>query len=261
MPKQSNPTKKLAKQPRVLFFDIETMAKKAYVWGDFEQNIIDTAEEWFMLSYAYKWKEDTTVKVRALPDYPTTYKANSHDDSALVNELWKLFNEADIIIAHNGRQFDIKKSNARFIKHGLRPPSPYKIVDTKEVAKRYFRFDSNRLDALADYFGIGRKIQTGGFQLWLDCQAGIKSAWAKMKKYNIHDIFLLEKVYYRMLPYMDNHPNIAMLQGNLHACPNCGSMDIVLEGTRQTRTKVMQQFRCKKCGSWSSAPRKGAQVR
>ena len=248
-------------KPRVLYFDIETMAKKAYVWGNYEQNIIATAEDWYMLSYAFKWQGDTKVQVKALPDYPKTYKANPHEDLLLVKDLWNLLNQADIVIAHNGRKFDVKKANARFIFHGLRPPKPFKIVDTREVAKKHFRFDSNKLDDLADYFGIGRKIQTGGFQLWLGCAAGIKAAWAKMKKYNIHDITLLEKVYLKMLPYMDNHPNIGLFTGEKRVCPNCGGSHIVKEGLRMTRTNLVQQFRCIDCGSWSSAPKDTAQVR
>jgi uncharacterized protein YprB with RNaseH-like and TPR domain len=247
-------------KPKVLLFDIETMAKKAYVWGNYEQNIIATAEDWYMLSFAYKWDGESTTHVHALPDY-TIYKSDPTNDKDLTQELWNLFNQADVVIAHNGRKFDVKKANARFIKHSLLPPKPYKIVDTREVAKRYFRFDSNILDDLGEYFGIGRKINTGGFELWLECEKGDKDAWAKMRRYNKQDIILLEKVYKRMLPYMDNHPNIGLLLGNKHACPNCGSSHIVKQGKRRTRSTEMQQYQCIDCGAWSSSPAPNSQVR
>lgn len=245
---------------RILFFDIETMAKKIYAWGDYEVNSIETAQHWYMLSFAWKWLDEKQTHVKALNDYKS-YKKDTTNDLLLVQDLWKLFDEADIIVAHNGRSFDIKKSNARFAKHGMKPPSPYAIIDTKEVAKRYFKFDSNKLDSLADYFGIGRKINTGGFALWLGCEKGDEKSWDKMKRYNKFDVILLEKVYKHMMPYMTNHPNVALIDGNLRHCPNCGSDKLHRRGFNFTRTTARQKFQCQSCFAWSSAPSENKQVR
>lgn len=249
-------------KPRILFFDIETQANKIYAWGKYEQNAIAYAQHWYMISFAYKWHDEKQTHVKALPDYPKLYKSDPTNDRNLIDDLWKLFDEADVIIAHNGRKFDVKKANARFIKHGMKPPSPYQIVDTREVAKRYFRFDSNKLDDLGDYLGIGRKINTGGFELWLGCERGDEESWRKMKRYNKQDVVLLEKVYEHMLPYMTTHPNIGLLTGNKVACPNCGSLHVHQRGERVSRTTVHIRFQCQECGSWSSAPKTAnAQVR
>lgn len=249
------------RKPRILLYDIETQANLAYVWQKYETNIIAYHRHWFMLSFAYKWLGEDKTHVKALPDYPE-YKKNMHDDKRLVSDLWKLFDEADVVIAHNGRQFDIKKTNARFIKHQMPPPSPYKIIDTREVAKSYFKFDSNSLDDLGDYLGVGRKIKiVGGFQLWIDCEKGDPTAWNNMKKYNKQDVALLERVYNAMLPYMSNHPNIALMSGNTVACPNCGSFKVTKQGFKYTRVTKSQQYKCQSCGSWHSAPLKGGQVR
>src|SRR3990167_9203428 len=146
---------------KILFFDIETMANLVYTWGKYEQDVIAYQRHWYMLTYAYKWLGEKKAYCHSLPEYPL-YKRNRFDDKQLVKSLWKLFNEADIIIAHNGNQFDIKKANARFIKHKMSPPNPYKTLDTKLIAKRYLKMDSNKLDDIGDYFNIGRKINTGG---------------------------------------------------------------------------------------------------
>jgi len=249
-------------KPRILLFDIETQANKIYAWGKYEQNAIAYAQHWYMISFAWKWLDEKQVYVKALPDYPKLYKSDPTNDNNLVNDLWKLFDEADVVMGHNAKKFDVKKTNARFIKHEMKPPSPYQVIDTRDVAKRYFRFDSNKLDDLGDYLGIGRKINTGGFDLWLGCEAGDKKSWDKMKKYNKQDIVLLEKVYRRMLPHMNNHPNIALLTGNLRGCPNCGSLHIHQKGERVTRTTVYHRYQCQQCGSWSSSPkRENTQVR
>ncbi len=240
-----------SRKPRILLYDIETMANRSYVWGKYEQDVIAVDRHWFMLSFAWKWLGETTTHVLSLPDFKG-YKPGSDNDAALVTELWKLFDEADVIIAHNGNDFDNKKATARFIKWGLVPPTPYKQVDTKLIAKRYFRFDSNKLDDLGDYFGIGRKINTGGFALWLGCDAGDKSSWAKMCRYNKQDVVLLEKVYLRMLPFVTNHPNMNLLLGTTHNCPNCGGCKLQKRGVQHTRTSSCQRYQCIDCFAWSS---------
>lgn len=238
------------KKPRILLYDIETMANLAYVWGKYEQDVISVHRHWYMLTFAYKWLGEKKTYVKSLPDF-TMYKKDKYNDKELVESLWKLFDEADIIIAHNGNAFDIKKTNARFIKHKLKPPTPSKYVDTKLVAKKYFKFDSNKLDDLGDYFGIGRKISTEGFKLWLGCQDGDKKSWDKMCKYNIQDVVLLEKVYMEMLPYMTDHPNMNLLTGTSFNCPNCGGYHLQKRGFHHTRASTAQRFQCTDCGAWS----------
>lgn len=240
---------------RILLYDIETMANLAYVWGKWEQDVIAVKRHWYMLTFAYKWLGDSKTHVVSLPDF-SLYKKEPYNDRELVKALWKLFDEADVIVAHNGNSFDIKKTNARFIKHKLKPPSPSKYVDTKLVAKKYFKFDSNKLDDLGDYFNIGRKINTGGFELWLGCEAGDKKSWDKMCKYNIQDVILLEKVYLEMLPYMTDHPNLALFMGEKNACPNCEGTHLQKRGFEYTRTSKFQRWACMECGSWHRSPLK-----
>lgn len=252
----------MKKQPKILLFDIETSPNLSYVWGKWEQNILSVKEDWYMISFAWKWLSEKKTQVLSLPDYKDVYKKNKTEDTNLVYDLWKLFDEADIIIAHNGNSFDIKKANALFVKHGFPPPSPYKTIDTKLVAKKYFRFDSNSLNDLGQYLRIGEKLKTGGFDLWLGCIAGDKKAWKTMCDYNKQDVVLLEKVYLKMLPYMTNHPNLALMRGEVSACPNCASKNVSKEGFNYTRSGKQQQWSCKDCRSWHNSPLKeGSQVR
>lgn len=236
---------------RILLYDIETMANLAYVWGKYEQDVVAYEHEWYMLSFAYKWLGEKQTHVMSLPDFKN-FKKDKTDDSALVKELWKLFDEADIIIAHNGNSFDQKKTQARMLVHGLTPPSPYKQIDTKLVAKRYFNFNSNKLDDLGNILGIGRKIQTGGFDLWLGCAAGDMKSWRKMCAYNKQDVILLEKVYLKMRGWIVNHPHVATLIDERDACPNCGEHKLHKRGfgIRGNLTKV-QRFQCQGCGGWT----------
>ena len=214
-----------------------------------------------MLSFAYKWLEEKKTYVKALPDYPL-YKLDPENDLSLITDLWALFNEADIVVAHNGVAFDTKKTYARFIHHRLPPPESVHEIDTKLVAKRYFKFDSNKLDDLGDYLGVGRKLQTGGFVLWKDCIDGNPKAWAKMCKYNKGDVDLLEKIYLCMRPYIKTHPNVALMNKKIHNCPKCNSPKTQKRGFALTRVSRFQRWQCLSCGGWSQSTLKdNSQIR
>lgn len=227
---------------KILVFDIETTPNLGYVWGKYEQNVLEYQQEWTMLCFAYKWLgERKTIAVGQ----------NKFSEEILVRRLHSLFEEADVVIAHNGNSFDVKMCNAKFIEFGLDPPSFYKTIDTKLVAKRYFRFNSNKLDDLGIKLGLGRKLQTGGFELWMGCMRGDKAAWAKMLKYNIQDVVLLEKIYLKMRPWMDNHPAMNVLLDKPDACPKCGGGPLHRRGSRKyNKTTVVQRFQCQNCGGW-----------
>ena len=223
---------------KILFYDIETKPNISYTWEKWQTDVIAFKEHWGLLCFAYKWKGGKT-KVLSLRTHKTEEK--------LVKELWKLFNEADLLVAHNGISFDTKKSNALFLRHKLPPPSPYKQIDTKVVAKKYFRFDSNKLDDLGDILGLGRKVQTGGFDLWLGCMKNEKKSWLLMEKYNKQDVDLLEKIYNRMLPYVENIPQVKKDYG---VCPSCGSNNLQSRGRWSYLTGDYKRLQCQSCGHW-----------
>lgn len=232
---------------KIAFVDIETAPSLGWIWGKWEQNVIDFKTDWYILSYAVKWVGEKRVKTYGLCDY-SDYQKDKENDEALVNDLWKVFDEADILIAHNGDSFDIRKSNSRFLIHKLPPPSPYKTVDTLKIARRAFKFDSNKLDDLGRYLGIGRKVPHTGFNLWQGCMTGDLQAWKKMKQYNGHDVELLEQVYYAVRAWAPVHPNVN--KGQLQACPKCGSTKTQKRGFSYTLLRQKQRYQCHGCGGW-----------
>jgi len=244
------------KKPKIMFYDIETSYTVGAVWGLFEQNVAKVLRDPYMLTFAYKFAGDKKTHVLALPDF-SLYKKDKKNDRELIKKLWDLFNEADIIVAHNGNSFDQKWAYARFIANGLKPPAEAKYVDTKIVAKNRFRFNSNSLDNLSKYFGLGGKLDTD-IDLWVDCiEHDDPKAWDKMKRYNKMDVDLLEKVYYKMLPYIKNHPNLNIYGNTTHSCPNCGSSNVHKRGMAVVgRTGKVQRYQCQDCGAWSQGDKK-----
>ena len=120
-------------RPKVLVFDVETAPIMSYVWRLWDQNVglNQIEQDWHIMSWAAKWLDDPADKIM----YMDQRKAkNIEDDSKILRGIWKLLDEADIVITQNGKKFDQKKLNARFVLNGFQPPSSYKHIDTKQLA-------------------------------------------------------------------------------------------------------------------------------
>ena len=236
-------------KPRILTIDIETAPNLGYVWGMWKQNLsLDMLQETsYLLSFAAKWLGDDEVIYRE--------SRRPNNDKLITKQLLRLLDKADIVIAHNAKKFDIPVINGRAVVHKLDPPSPYKIVDTLPVAKRQFRFISNKLEHLADILGCAPKLSHAkfpGFKLWEECLNQNEEAWEEMKKYNIQDVLTLEQVYLRMLPWITNHPNMGVFEEKERpVCPKCGGEHIHFRGYVATNTQKYRKFKCNDCGGWA----------
>lgn len=232
---------------KILVLDIETAPNVAYVWQFWQANVgaKQVLDHSYIMSFAAKWLGSDEI----------FYVENRKDnEAALLEPLFGLLDEADIIIAHNGNKFDLPKIKGRGLVHGMTPPSPYKTVDTCLTARRQFGFSANSLEYLCDILDCSKKLshkKFPGFELWLECLRQNDEAWEEMKEYNIHDVISLEELYYKMLPYIENHPNVAVLkEGDVISCPKCGSEDNHRRGYYTTNVGKYQRFRCNSCGGW-----------
>jgi len=232
---------------KILTIDIETSPNIAYVWGLWKQNVglNMLKDRTYVMSYAAKWLGSDKV----------LYEENRHgDDRDLIQSLIDLLDSADIVIAHNANKFDLPTINARAVEHGIKPPSPYKVVDTLSVAKKHFRFTSNKLEFIADALGCAPKLKHQhfpGFELWLQCLKQNDKAWKEMKEYNVQDVLTLEEVYLKLRPWIKNHPNIGVLdEQDVPVCPKCGGRHINYRGYVTTNVSKFRKFVCMDCGGW-----------
>ena len=172
----------------------------------------------------------------------------------LVVGLHQLMEEADVVVAYNGNNFDRPVMNAEFLKYDLGPPPPSKMVDLYQVVKRQFRLISNRLDYVVRYLGHPEgKVDTGGFELWSRCLDGEAEAWEEMLTYNARDVEILEWLYHRLKPWIPNHPNHALYvpAGGERVCPTCGSTHVQSRGVTHTSTMTYRRYQCMDCKTWS----------
>jgi len=232
---------------KTLLLDIETAPNKVYAWGLWDQNIyLDQIEEpGYTMCWAAKWLGDKKVMFAGLEDT----KAKD-----MIKQAHDLIQEADAVVHYNGTKFDMPTLNREFISHGFPKPAPYKQIDLLKTARSQFRFPSNKLDYVTQFLGIGAKVQHKGMSLWRDCMAGDPKAWRIMKKYNIQDVNILEGLYKRLLPWIPNHPNVALYNDDPRpVCTKCGSHHIQKRGTTHTSTMTYQRYQCQGCGSWLRA--------
>ena len=159
--------------------------------------------------------------------------------------------EADAIIGYNSEHFDIPILNREFLLNGFLPPAPHKNIDLYKTVKQ-FNFPSNKLEFVCQQLKIGGKTPHEGFDLWVKCLTGDKKAWKKMEKYNKNDTILTEALYYKLLPWIKNHPNLNLYNNTSISCPHCGSSKLVKKRFVRTQSGVYQQYHCKKCGKYPS---------
>ena len=244
-------SKKIAthKGPKVLIFDIETAPIIAHVWSLWENNVglNQIVTDWHLLSWSAKWLHDTNV----MYDDQRGAK-NIEDDKRLLQGIWNLLDEADVVVTQNGKSFDQKKLNARFIINGFKPPSSYKHIDTKLIAKKHFGFTSNRLEYMTDKLCTKYKKlkhdKFPGHEMWTECLKGNQEAWKEMEKYNKYDVLALEELAGLFMPW-DSTINFNLYHDDEEHVCKCGSKENIRNGFYYTNVGKFQRYKCKLCGA------------
>lgn len=238
-------------KPKILLIDIETKPMLGYIWGLWDNNVsLNMLEaDWTILAFCSKWLGEEEIEYKDA-------RGKGEDDLELLTRLWELLDEADYLIGHNLRRFDAPKINARFIQHGLLPPSPTKMIDTLQIARSRFNFTSNKLEYLADALGCSLKLKHSkfpGFELWKACMADNILGWEEMEAYNKQDVVSLEEVFYKLRPWMSTQLNHNLFIADDDAdpvCNMCGSDELHKRGFSYTGAGKFQRFRCTGCGGW-----------
>lgn len=244
---------------KILLMDIETRPIKAWVWDVWKQDIhpSQVIEDWSILCWSAKWLFDDTVMGESV----TPEEAKSATDGSILPGIWNLLNEADIVIGHNSKNFDIKRLYTRFFLAGMPKPMYFQNIDSLEVAKSNFSFTYNKLDWIGQITGVGRKIETEFFW-WDKCASGDKKYLDMMLDYNKQDVQLEEEVYMKLRPWMDKHPNLNVYSGtNFSVCPKCGTTNLHWNGKYATPLGLYRAFRCEDCGSIGRSTKKQYKIK
>lgn len=239
--------------PKILILDIETLPMEAYVWGLFDQNIgLDMIKtDWSVLSVSAKWLGAPESEIMY---HDTRNEDDVRNDKETLKIIHSLLDECDVAITQNGIRFDIPKLNARFLKHGMKPTSSFRNIDTLRIAKRYFNFSSNKLAYMTDQFCTKYKkldhSEFSGFKLWAECMKGNPEAFDSMEKYNKYDVLSLEELYHVLAPWDHTIRFSAFSEETKERC-SCGSLEInrnKISPFITTNTAKYERYTCDVCG-------------
>lgn len=229
---------------RRLFYDIETSANIGFFWqSGFKLNIgpQNIIKERAIICICYKWEDEKET-------HSLNWDSKQSDKKLLVDFI-KIANVADELVGHNGDKFDLAWIRTRCLFHGIDMFPSYTTIDTLKVARSKFKFNSNKLNYIAGFLGIGSKIKTE-FDLWKDIALkNDKVAMAKMIKYCKMDVVLLEKVYKALSNHIPPKTHYGVIfGGDRGSCPECGSNELVRKGTKVSATGIKKvQYQCKTC--------------
>ena len=236
--------------PKILIYDLEVTPTLGWTYGLYKTNVIKVEQNPSIMSISWRWYGENITKHESLATIPR--KRGTDANLALVKLIHSLFDEADVVVAHNANRFDNKVATASFLRYNLAPPSPYKTIDTLAVARNVARFNSNSLNSLGELFGLGSKTKITHGDLWYDCLTGGGKAWKQLKEYNNQDVDLLYAIYERLRPYIKNHPNLGDITQVDGVCPKCGSSNLERRGFNMRRNGKVQRYQCRVCGGWTN---------
>lgn len=230
---------------KILTIDIETKPATAYVWKAWDVNVSpdQLIDRGGVLCFAAKWLGNPEVIFKA------EWQEGGHE--AMIRSIHGLLSEADAVVGYNSDKFDLAKLNGEFLLLGLKPIPPLTSIDLLKTVRK-MGFVMNRLAYIGPLLRIGAKVKHEGFDLWVRVMAGNEKAQAKMRKYNIQDTVLTEKLYLKIRPYIKNHPHLGPDKAE---CGACGSNHVQYRGFRFTKAFKIQRVQCQKCGSWSDGKR------
>jgi len=257
------------KKPNILYIDIEN-SRMIVEFPTYSLYNIDRIhprfikKDWHITCAAWGWLDNTTKTIKGIKaisglDFPKAFKRDHRDDYGVVTELHKVLSQADLIVGHNSDSFDIKKINYKFIKHGLDPIDMPPTVDTLKAAKKYARASSNSLYYLAKEFNVEMKIDLGAGVMHA-ADDGCEKSLKKLVTYNKGDIRAGAELYFKLLPYIKNHPNVNKTVSDTFSletpkCGSCGSSNVYKNGVRKTKTARYQRWVCNDCGSSTKGPK------
>jgi hypothetical protein len=237
---------------RIALIDIETLPGEFYAFDPKVEYLSSDKmiKDVSISCWAAKWLFEPEI----MGETVSAAEAYNRDDRSILNGIWKIMDEADMLIFHNGLNFDMPVLYGRFATYGMKPPTKFTTVDTCKTSKSVFKFSYNGLDQLGQRFGIGKKIDMS-FLDWKNCLTNDRNAsiaLEQMLTYCKNDIApLLEDVYLAMLPYIPNHPNLGLWSLNEgNCCTHCESTDLNWNEKRYaTPQGLWKSWRCNTCGS------------
>ncbi len=231
---------------KILVLDVEWRPTLAYVWRAWDENVSpdQIVEHGGLLCVGAKWVGEKTE----------LFSEWEHTHEGMLELIHDMMSHADAIITYNGDKYDLPKLYGEFLLYGMAPPPPCTSIDCLKAVKKFGLF-RNSLAFVGPFLSIGGKLEHEGFMLWKKVMAGNKDAQKRMAKYCVQDVDLTEELYFKIRPFIRNHPHLG--RTGKEQCPACGGTHVQSRGTRRTRAYKIQRLACQdpSCGHWFDGTR------
>ena len=277
---------RLSKMEGTLFFDIETSLMPT--WTHYIGNKVSMSHKQVeqtkrVICICYKWGNDSTI-------YSLAWDPKYQDDTIILNKFNEIAGMATTLIGHNAQKFDVRELRAHMALRGIRIPwCETAVFDTLTHFRRVFALPSNRLDAVAQWLGLGHKSPMD-MDDWLQCSRGqketndaltravidlvsgyttvkevkllfdqrskeIQGATDKMVKYCKKDVQLLADCYSKLERYIPETIQTRNLKSYTRTmvlqCQKCEGALCKRGFTHTKRYGTLQRYMCVDCGRWS----------
>ena len=245
------------KHIKILFLDIETLPtigvfySRQNPWVSPKQII----QHGMIASFQYAYNDGAVINMNAwdMGLVPDKGMLQPKHVQSLVKFMRDIVDDADIVVGHNGKRFDIAKLYGFLVKHDFAPMRQPDIYDTLTAARRIGKFEANSLDDLAHYFGITRKLAGGmSYDRGIQALCGDEATWREIIDYGDNDVHMLRELYLKIRPHSigNLHPNMNHYFADLKTrCVVCGSTNIkYLPDYKRTPVQAYNMARCDTCG-------------
>lgn len=183
------------KKLKKCFFDLEVSPNVGFFWqSGYKLNISpeNIIHERAVICACYKFEGEPVKSIQW----------NNGDDRELLVKLAEVINSADVIIGHNSIRFDTPWLRTRCLFHGIYLKPKINQIDTLQIARFGYRFNSNKLDYIAKFLGGKGKTSTN-FGMWKDIVLkNDKKALKEMVDYCKNDVTELEEIYNKLQAYV-----------------------------------------------------------
>lgn len=253
-------------EPRIVLFDLESLPDLDEAMKKFPQlsnypGLTLKADINSIICFGYKIVGEKQVHCINAWDFPT-WKKDVNDDRALIKAAIEILKDADAIVTHNGKRFDEKFLRTRMLIHKMNPLPKIPHVDTCAIARSNLYLFNNKLDTLGDRIVNERKLENGGWDLWVKVRKREPKAMKLMEDYCKQDVALLSKVFESVKHLAKNIPNYNLFTAGLKpVCPSCGGTRLQSRGKQLTKTRVYNRYQCQDCASWSQSNLSGKNPR
>ena len=159
-----------------------------------------TADFGIILAAVVKGPNEDPVVFR-LDEMNKDWKTKRSDDSTVVRAVADELAKYDILIAHNGVNFDLPFLRTRMLYHGMKSFPEKKVIDPVQIARKRLRLSRNTLAKVAGISKAGKKYYTDA-EVWIKATLdGDRKSMDEIVEHCKQDVILLERIVHHIKDY------------------------------------------------------------